>query len=128
MRASHTHTEQILVSFGLAFWLGGKKTPFLLYHSGALTESFAPASASLTPNSRPALLAGSALQPHVGIPFASHNSPANLNRCFNLTSKPFTFPRAMWRGNSLPVTVLVLWKSKTNLPFLAGVAALNLCH
>lgn len=128
MCASHTHTEQILVSFGLGFWLGGKKMPFLLYDGGALTESFAPAPASLTPNSCPVLLADSALQPHVGIPFTSHNGPINLNCCFNLSSKPFTFPRAMQRGNLLPVTILVLWKSKTNLPFLARVAALNLCY
>lgn len=116
----HCTQREILVSFGLAFWLGGKKTPFLLYHSGTLTESFDSAPASLTPNLCPALL-----QPCTGVPFLSHHGPTNLSHCFSLPSKP-SMPCGV--GNWLPVTILVLWKSKTNLPILEGAAALNLCH
>lgn len=116
--ASHTHTQQLLVSFGLAFGLSGKNMPiFLLFHSRAQADSFAPAPTSLSLKPRPALL------PHRG----SHRSPIDLTCCFVLPSNPFTSP-AMQRGNWPPVPTLALWKSKTNLPFLAGVAALNLCH
>lgn len=114
-----SHTEQILLSFGLTFWLGGKKTPFFLHHSEALTENFTPAPASLTPNLCPALL-----QPCTGVPFLSQCGPTNLSHCLSLPSKPFM--PVEWATGFQSQSCIC--GNQTNLPFLEVVAALNLHH